>query len=94
MGGPKSLMKLCEALSEAGSIEQFLEVTLIWKKNSVQIGVSSHTLLYFCVYIYSLYIHNCIYSYMYSFMLIMTRKFCLIVHVLFLFMCVHMCIHK
>jgi len=50
VNGPKSLMKLCEALSEAGSIEQFLEVTLIWKKNSVQIGVSFPILLHFGVY--------------------------------------------
>lgn len=57
----KGLMKLCEAFSEAGSIEQYLEVILIWKKNSVQTSVSFHILLN-SMYIYGVYI--CITAYM------------------------------
>lgn len=73
-------------------MEQFLEVTLIWKKNSVQIGVSFHILLHFCVYIYSLYMYNCIHSYMYSFILSMTRKFCLMSCMLSFCLYVYICV--
>lgn len=86
-------MKLCEALFKAGSVEQFLEVTLIWKKNSVQIGVSFCILLQNVVYIYSLRMQNCIYSYMYSFILIMTRIFCLMSCMLSFCFYVYICVY-